>query len=77
MTLRIINSKKIKFVEYENKDECIRIYHQNGKVYESPNMTRELFEEMICSNSIDDFYFKKIKNKYPTYEIKPKKSRLI
>jgi hypothetical protein len=66
-------SKNISQYGYREQDETLVIQFNHGNRYEYPGVPREVFDQMVESDSAGKFFAAKVKNDYPANRVEPKK----
>ena len=57
-----VKSSQIKAIEFREKDDALRVYFQNGRIYDYAPFTKDRFDEFFNADSIGSYFHKNIKS---------------
>ncbi|WP_395094270.1 KTSC domain-containing protein [Armatimonas sp.] len=75
MTHTKVDSSMLDAVGYDEKTQELEAVFTSGKVYRYSGVPKEVYEELLASDSKGSFMRSAIIDCYPDYQVKPKRRR--
>ena len=64
-----VNSHMVEAVGYDDQDRILQVVFKGGKIYNYEDVSIEVFEALMDSESIGNFILEYIMNDYHNYEV--------